>query len=118
MKTRRIKEDIMICFKVLLTTFAIIFIIMLATGTKIYTGFYYNTGSKNMIITADNEPMYLTGGFFTNLDIGDKIFVITGNAIDQSYPASTTAYLCFKIKDGSSEDVPQSVLDTFIIRSD
>lgn len=91
--------------------------ILLNKGYGLSEGRYLEVKDGTAMLVRGNSPILLSsqhnGDMFYNLDIGDKILVIhTG--IAESYPAQTGAIAVFKISNGTTEDIPQNVIDELI----
>ena len=76
--------------------------------------FLITTNGGYMIITSDNNTFYMNNlsdkeTLFDDLQTGDKI-IITYTSIEDSYPARTGAYSCWKLKSGSIEDIPEDAI--------
>lgn len=91
--------------------------ILLNKGYGFSVGRYLEVKEGTAMLVRGNSPIVLSsqynGDMFYNLDIGDKILVIhTG--IAESYPAQTGAKAVFKIANGSTDDIPQNVINELI----
>lgn len=88
--------------------------ILLNKGYGLSVGRYLEDKNGTAILVRGNTPILLSsqhnGNMFYKLDIGDRILVIhTG--IEESYPAKTGTKAIFKIGNGSTDDIPQNVID-------
>lgn len=90
---------------------------MVAKGYGISTGLYLEAKDGQALFILDNSPIEMSNrtdrDLFDNLDIGDKILVIH-DGIAESYPAQTGVYAVFKIGNGTTEDIPQNVVNQLI----
>ena len=91
--------------------------ILLNKGYGMSVGRYLESQNGTPILIRENSPITMHNrtdlDLVSNLDVGDKILVVhTG--IAESYPAQTGVYAVFKIKDGTTEDIPQDVINALI----
>ena len=91
--------------------------ILLNKGYGMSVGRYLEVKDGNPMLIRENSPISMHNrtnrDLVNNLDIGDKILVIhTG--IAESYPGQTGVYAIFKISDGTTEDIPQKVVNELI----
>ena len=91
--------------------------ILLNKGYGISIGRYLEAKNGKPMLIRENSPISMHNrtkrDLVNNLDIGDKILVIhTG--IAESYPGQTGVYAVFKISDGTTEDIPQNVINELI----
>ena len=91
--------------------------ILLNKGYGMSVGRYLEVKDGNPMLIRENSPISMHNrtnrDLVDNLDIGDKILVIhTG--IAESYPGQTGVYAIFKISDGTTEDIPQKVVNELI----
>ena len=97
--------------------FAMSVYILLNKGYGMSVGRYLEVKDGNPMLIRENSPISMHNrtnrDLVDNLDIGDKILVIyTG--IAESYPGQTGVYAIFKISDGTTEDIPQKVVNELI----
>ena len=91
--------------------------LMISKGMGISTGLYLEAKNNTSMFIRDESPIQMSNRtdreLIDDLDIGDKILVIhTG--IEETYPAKTGVYAIFKIKDGTTGDITQNVINQLI----
>ena len=91
--------------------------ILLNKGYGISVGRYLEAKNGKAMLVCEKSPISMHNrtkrDLVDDLDIGDKILVIhTG--IAESYPAQTGVYAVFKISDGTTDDIPQKVVNELI----
>ena len=91
--------------------------ILISKGYGASTGVYLESKDGAAILVRDNSPIVMSNrtesDLFDTLDVGDKIFVIH-DGINETYPGSTGAYAFFKLSDGTTDDIPQNVVNQLI----
>ena len=91
--------------------------IMIAKGYGISTGRYLEAKNGSAIFVRDNSPIVMSNRtdreLFNKLDVGDKILVIH-DGINETYPGGTGAYAVFKLRNGTTGDIPQMVVNELI----
>ena len=102
---------------VILVAFVLTVGILVSKGYGASTGVYLESKDGAAILVRGNSPIVMSsqhnGDMFYGLDIGDKIFVIH-SGIAESYPAQTRACAVFKLRNGTTGDVPQVVVNQLI----
>lgn len=92
-------------------------LIFSCTGYGISQGRYLESKNGQSMLILDDSPIVMSNrtdsDLFDDLDIGDKILVIH-DGIAESYPGKTGAYAIFKLSDGSTGDIPQTVVNELI----
>ena len=97
--------------------FWIVFNVLISKGMGISTGVYLETKNGVSILVREKTPIQMSNRtdkeLFNDLDIGDKMLVIhTG--IEESYPAKTGVYAVFKIKEGTTGNIPTQVVEELV----
>ncbi len=114
------KKRLIITISVLLAVFVVGItagvLLMNFSGLGISTGVVLKSDNGTCFLISHNSPIRLSdyspdGNKFDSLSDGDKILVLH-NGIAESYPASTLPYLTLKLADGTTEDVPESVISS------
>lgn len=82
----------------------------------ISTGLCLFSDNGSCFVIKDNSPVKLSPSennpsMFSAFSDGDKILVFH-SGINETYPASTGAYLCIKLSDGERENVPEEVVSS------
>lgn len=82
----------------------------------ISTGLCLFSDNGSCFIIKENSPVKLSPpednpSMFSAFSDGDKMLVFH-SGINETYPASTGAYLCIKLGDGEREDVPEEVISS------
>lgn len=107
------KKKIFVIISVVLCVLIVAVFVFSGMGISWHTGRYLLADNGSHMIIMDSSPIALSdkseGKMFENLTNGDKILVFH-NGIDESYPGSTRAYMCFKIGEGEITDIPENVL--------
>ena len=90
---------------------------IVAKGYGVSTGRYLEAKNGTAMLVCDNSPIQMSNrtdkDLFNKLDIGDKILVIH-DGIAESYPGKTGVYAVFKLSDGTTGDIPQTVVNELI----
>ena len=97
--------------------FGIVVNVLISKGMGISTGVYLETKNGVSILVREKTPIQMSNRtdkeLFNDLDIGDKMLVIhTG--IEESYPAKTGVYAVFKIKEGTTGNIPTQVVEELV----
>lgn len=91
--------------------------IMINRGYGISQGRYLEGKDGQPLLILNNSPIEMSNrtgrNLFDGLDTGDEILVIH-DGIAESYPGQTCTYIVFKLRDGSSTDIPKTVIDPLI----
>lgn len=84
-------------------------------GYGLSQGRYLEAKNGQPMLILDNSPIQLSDRkdriSFERFDIGDEILVLH-DGIEESYPGKTGVYAVFKLRDGTADDIPQTVIDT------
>ena len=117
MKTRKLLIPVVIIVAIILVLFTIIISIITTKDFSISTGRCLVTDKGAIMLIIDNSPIQMSNqtqiDLFKNLDTGDKILVLH-DGIQESYPGKTGVYAIFKLEDGQSDDIPQTVINSLI----
>ncbi len=96
--------------------FALI-ILMINKGYGISKGRYLEAKNGQTMLILDNSPINMSNrtgkDLFDNIEIGDEILVIH-DGIAESYPGKAGIYAVFKLRDGTTGDIPQNVVNQLI----
>lgn len=83
-----------------------------AMGLTFSTGRVLRTQGGACFLLLDGTPVELTGkGSFGNLQTGDRILLLHG-PVRETYPGSADARFFLRLKKGTQEDIPASVVET------
>ena len=89
--------------------------ILCFNGLTISTGRYIESKDGQAIFVQYHSPTVLSNmtgrDMFSHLETGDKILVVHG-AVLESYPGQTGARAVLRLKKGTIEDIPKTVIDT------
>ena len=84
-------------------------------GYSVSTGIYLEAKNDTAILVCDQTPIVMSNrtqkDLFADLETGDKITVVH-DGIQETYPAGTGVYAVFANKDGTTGEIPPSVMDT------
>ena len=90
--------------------------IIAVKGFGISTGRYLKAKNGTSMIVIDNSPIQMSNRtsktkveLFDKFDVGDEILIIH-DGIAETYPGKTGVYAAFKLSEGTSEDIPQTVV--------
>ena len=91
------------------------FVTILSSGSYgISQGRYLEAKNGQSMFIRDNSPIQMSNrtgkDIFDRLEVGDKILVIH-DGIAETYPGKTGVYAVFKLGDGSTDDIPQTVVN-------
>lgn len=94
------------------------FVVFMSSGGKsLIIGYSLKCNNDTyMIIEETGSPIRYNfnkavGTSAEKLDQGDRILIIS-DLINESYPASTSAYLVFKLSDGDIDDIPAETISS------
>lgn len=85
------------------------------TGNIIFTGRYLRANNgTHIIIDRQCSPVVMRNRFtsdavFDGLDDGDRVLVVC-DGINESYPAQSNVYFCFRLGRGDAADLPVDTL--------
>lgn len=78
------------------------------------TGRYLRMDNGVSMVIVEETPVVLSAEsgdeIFSRLETGDQILLLHGG-IRESYPAGTDVHAVWKLEDGASDDIPQSIWD-------
>lgn len=86
-----------------------------ATGRSVMLGRYLQAGDgSHIMIDRQGTPIILgdrsrTGDLFQGLEDGDRVLFLCSD-IQESYPARSRAYWCFRLERGTAADLPADTL--------
>lgn len=103
-----------------IVAFALIVVLLFAfiivvtnKGYGISQGRYLEAKDGQAMLILDNSPIEMSNRtdkkLYDKLDIGDEILVVH-DGIAESYPGKTGVYAVFKLRDGTTGDIPQNVV--------
>ena len=88
--------------------------IFASRGYGVSTGVYLEAKDDTAMLIRENSPIVLSGkaaeACSGKLDTGDRILVFH-DGINESYPGSTRAYAVWKLRAGTSADVPAAIIE-------
>lgn len=97
--------------------FAIFVITMLMYSRCFSVGRYLEARNGIRMFVLDESPIQMINrtddALFEKLDTGDMILVVH-DGIYESYPGMTDVYNVFKLKNGSIDDISQSVISSLV----
>lgn len=85
------------------------------SGNVIFTGCYLRANNgTHIIIDRQSSPVVMRNRFasdamFDGLEDGDRVLVVC-DGINQSYPAQSNIYFCFRLGRGDAADLPADTL--------
>ena len=86
-------------------------------GYGISQGRYLEAKNGYPMLILGNSPIQLSDRkekiFFEKFNIGDEILVIH-DGIEESYPGKTSVHAVYKLRDGTSDDIPQDVISSLV----
>lgn len=108
---------------IVIGTIGLLLVLMIAAvgiiavkGLGISTGRYLEAVNGASMIVIDNSPIQMSNRtnktkaeLFDEFDVGDEILIIH-DGIAETYPGKTGVYVAFKLSEGTSEEVPLTVV--------
>lgn len=114
------KKKLLIFFTIVILIPILFFSILTALADKGYgisQGRYLEAKNGQPMLILDNSPIQLSNRkdkiSFERFDVGDEILVIH-DGIEESYPGQTGVYAVYKLRDGTSDDIPQDVISSLV----
>lgn len=84
-------------------------------GWSLSQGRYLESKDGQPMIVLNNSPISLIADndLFKGLTTGDEVLILHGG-VAESYPGQTVAHALLKLREGTADDVPQTVVDELV----
>lgn len=87
------------------------------SGWNLSQGRYLESKDGTPLLILDNTPVALSAAgendLFGKLETGDEVLILHG-AVGESYPGQTVVHALLKLREGTTDDIPQTVVDQLV----